>query len=58
MRNMDIREAIVKANLKYWQVANKYGISDVMFSKKLRYEMSDTEKQKILDVIKTLESEG
>jgi ribosome-binding protein aMBF1 (putative translation factor) len=38
--NQNIRKAIEKANLKYWQVADEIGISDTTFSKWLRHDLT------------------
>lgn len=54
MFNKDIREAIAQAGLKYWQVADAYGISDGNFSRKLRKELPEEEKKKIFKAIKSL----
>lgn len=58
MANKDIKEAIQKANIKYWQVADKYGISDCTFSKRLRKELSEVEKEKILKIVNSLSKEN
>lgn len=49
--NRDLRRAVKDAGLKLWQVANGIGINDGNFSRKLRKELSDAEKQKIYNVI-------
>lgn len=54
MANEDIRLRLQVNNIKYWQVANAYGITDGNFSRKLRKELSKDEKQKILDIIENL----
>lgn len=54
MRNKDIRQAITSANVYYWQVADKLGIQDGTFSRKLRHELSEEEKQKIRQAIEEL----
>ncbi|MDX8045452.1 hypothetical protein SH601_05560 [Gracilibacillus sp. S3-1-1] len=51
MRNKDIRKAIGEANLKYWQVAEEYGISDGNFSRLLRKEMSKEKKKEVFESI-------
>lgn len=58
MSNLDIREEIKTAGLKLWQVAQEYGINDGNFSRKLRRELSDTEKQKISAIIAKLTQRG
>jgi predicted XRE-type DNA-binding protein len=50
--NKDIRKLIEASNMKYWQVAYKLGITDATFSKKLRFELSKEEKEKIKEIIK------
>lgn len=51
MRNKEIRTAIETAGLRYWQVADAYGTTDGNFSRKLRKELPDEEKQKIYRII-------
>ena len=52
--NQDIRRKIVTNDLKYWQVANAYGVTDATFSKKLRLELPEEEKSKINSIIDEL----
>ena len=54
MKNKDIREAAKAAGVKLWQIAEKLGINDGNFSRKLRFELSETEKAKILKIIEEL----
>ncbi len=54
MANEDIRKSLKINNIKYWQVANEYGITDGNFSRKLRKELSSEEKKKIFEIIDTL----
>lgn len=54
MVNQDIRDAIKNANLKYWQVADMYGITDGNFSKLLRKELPTEKKEKIMNIIEKL----
>lgn len=55
-KNREIHEAFLKTNIKKWEVAEMLGIADTTFSKKLRRELSETEKNQILDIIKDLGS--
>jgi len=57
MANQDIRIAIIQANLKYYEIAHKLGIFEQNFSKKLRYELSKEEKEKLLKIIEELKKE-
>lgn len=54
MANEDIRKSLRNNNIKYWKVANEYGITDGNFSRKLRKELSNEEKKKIFDIIDKL----
>ena len=47
MHNTDIRQAAKAAGVKLYQIAAEIGLNDGNFSRRLRYELSDTEKQKI-----------
>ena len=57
MNNLDIRDAIEKNNLKYWEVANKLKITDGNFSRLLRVELPKYEKIRIMKAIKELKEE-
>jgi hypothetical protein len=54
MINSDIKRAIRESGLKFWQVAEKYGIADTTFSRKLRHELPGAEKAKIFAIIDKL----
>ena len=56
MCNTDIREYAVKNNVRLWQVAQELHINDGNFSRKLRVELSQEEKQRIKDIIDNLAS--
>lgn len=49
--NQEIRKRIEENHIRYWQVAYAYGIDDVAFSKKLRRELPEEEKEKINKII-------
>lgn len=55
--NLDVREAAKKVGVQLWQVAEAYGVNDGNFSRKLRRELPDKEKQKILAIIDQLAQE-
>ena len=57
MYNLDIRKAIESNNFKYWQVANKLKMTDGSFSRLLRVELDESNKNKILNAIKELKEE-
>lgn len=57
MNNLDVRQEISAAGLKLWEVADALGICDSAFSRKLRHELSDDEKQQIRMIIARLSKE-
>lgn len=57
MSNLDIRKDATNAGVKLWEIAEIYGISDTNFSKKLRRELPEPEKQKIFAIIEQIHSE-
>lgn len=57
MCNKEIREAAKNVGIHLWQVAAAYGINDGNFSRKLRQEMPQEEKEKILAIINRLAQE-
>jgi predicted XRE-type DNA-binding protein len=54
MANMDIKAEVKAVGLKLWQVAEKLGIADANFSRKLRHELSFEEKAKIRTIMAEL----
>ena len=52
MVNIDIKEAIEKANLFQWQIADELSISEFTLCRRFRHELSDKEKEKILLLLK------
>ena len=55
--NADIREKAKQAGVCLWEVAAEYGMNDGNFSRKLRKELPQEEKQRILAAIDRLEQE-
>lgn len=58
MNNKDIRNAAGGHGIRLWQVAEALGMNESAFSRKLRKELPQEEKEKILDVIEKLAKEG
>ena len=56
-KNIEVRQAIKKAAIKYWQVADKIGITDGNFSRLLRHELSPEKKAEIFSAIAELRKE-
>ena len=57
MTGAEIKERILKAGLKVWQVADAYGCTDGNFSRKLRHTFSDSDTEKVLSIIEKLKKE-
>lgn len=57
MRNQDIKNMIVEAGLKQWQIAELFGITDGNFCRKLRYELTEADRNKIIEIIDNLKNE-
>lgn len=58
MQNSDIRTAAAKADVWLWQIAERLGMTDSNFSRKLRRELPQEEKEKIFGVIDELAKEA
>lgn len=55
MSNKDIKTAAKQANVPLWRLAEEvYHMTDSQFSRKLRYELPEAEKQKLLEAIERL----
>lgn len=53
--NKEIREAIERKRVKYYEVAEKLGISTCYFSRMLQRELPEERKAEILKVVKEFE---
>ncbi len=51
MKNVEIRTELMKRGMKNYELAELLGIADSALSRKLRKELPEDEKQKILEVI-------
>lgn len=51
MQNRQIREALKKTGLRQWQLAKLLDVNEFTLSRKLREELPEEEKKKILEVI-------
>lgn len=58
-KNVLVRETAAKRGVKLWQIADALGITDATFSRRIRKEFSDAEREKIIGLIeKIAEAEG
>lgn len=58
MCNEAIRKAASDKGIKLWQIADKLGINDGNFSRKLRKELPQEEQERILHIIDDLAKEA
>jgi len=54
MNNIDIKLKAAASGVPLWKIADKLGIADTSFSRKLRKELPDDEKKRIFDIIENL----
>lgn len=54
MNNREIRQAAISAGVKLWEVAEALGVADTTLSRRMRRELPDEEKGKILEIIKEI----
>lgn len=57
MSNQEIRTAAKTKKIYLWQVAEKLGMQDSAFSRKLRRELTADEKAEIMSIIDELSAE-
>lgn len=55
--NKEIRDAAKEAGIWLWQVAEKLGVNDGNFSRKLRHELLPEDREKVLNIIHELSQE-
>ena len=58
MANKEIKLAAAGAGVKLWQIAEAMGIADCSLSRKLRKELSDEEKKRVMAIISELAKEA
>jgi predicted XRE-type DNA-binding protein len=57
IKNMEIRQRLLETGVKQWQLARKLDISESAMSRKLRMELSGSEKQKMLKAISEIKNQ-
>ena len=57
MKNQRVRQAAREAGVKLWQVAERLGLNDGKFSRKLRRELPEEEQNGIIHIIQELREE-
>lgn len=58
MENLEIREKAKNSGVRLWQIADKLGINDGNLSRKLRKELSQQDRDRILLIIDELSKEA
>lgn len=58
MNNEEIRTAVKRSRVRMWQIAEAMQIQDSALSRKLRHELPDAEREKIMEIIEKLSKEG
>lgn len=54
MKNLDVRKAAKAADVRLWEIAEEIGINDGNFSRKLRHELPEDQKQKVIAIIEKI----
>ena len=49
---------MMKHNVRQWEVAHALGLHENSFSRKLRYELADEERERVLSAVKQLSRNG
>ncbi len=57
MLNSEIRNRAKEAKVKLWEIADRYGLNDGNFSRKLRRELPEEERDRILAIIDQIAAE-
>lgn len=56
--NECIRDTAKRRGVRLWQIAERIPLSDANFSRKLRRELPDEERERILGIIDQIAAEG
>lgn len=54
MKNIELRTYALNHGVKLWEIAEKLGVSESTFSKRLRKEFDEEKKEKIMEIIDEL----
>jgi tagatose-1,6-bisphosphate aldolase len=58
MTNIDLRAQMKKEGVRQWMVAEFLNYDESVFSRKMRKELSENERQQVLEAIKILSNKG
>lgn len=54
LKNLDVRKAAKAADVRLWEIAEEIGINDGNFSRKLRHELPEDQKRKVIAIIEKI----
>ncbi len=57
MTNMEVRNHAKETGVRLWEIADRYGVNDGNFSRKLRRELPVEERERILRLIDEIAAE-
>lgn len=57
MKNLDLRKSAKAAGIPLWRLAEALGVSEPTMTRKLRHELSEAEKRRLLNLIEQLAKE-
>ncbi len=57
MKNLKLRQTAKENGVHLWQIAERVGLADCNFSRKLRRELSDDERERVLAIIQEIVAE-
>lgn len=57
LNNRELRQQAKSKQVRFWEIADKLGISEPTMTRKLRRELPAEEKQKIISIIDEISSE-
>lgn len=55
MKNKEVLLQMQRTGIRQWEIAEAYGVSEGVFSRRMRHELSPKDRQKVLDIIKELD---
>lgn len=55
--NVEIRERAAQKKVRFWRVADRMGIADCTLAKRMRHELPEQEKQRMLAIIDEIAAE-
>lgn len=56
-KNIDLRTAVLKSGVKWYQIADAMGRQESSLSRMLRRELTSEQKKEILEIVETIKKE-